>query len=441
MIPFRRTLALLLLLLVVLRTGQLAEPSLAAQASLGADINALARAVEGKVLVWFKDFHQHPELGLQEVRTAGIVAAHLQSLGFETRTGIGKTGVVGILRGARPGPIVALRADMDALPVTEMTGLPYASKATTEYRGEQVGLMHACGHDAHTAILMGAAEVVNQIRAQLSGTVMFVFQPAEEAALPGEKSGAELMLEEGLFKDLKPDAIFALHTSPRMHAGQFATRPGPAMASEDNVVIIVRGVGTHAARPWDGIDPVTISAQMLTTIQTIVSRQVNIAAAPAVISFGSIHGGVHANIIPDQVTLQGTIRAFDQKMRRDMQERLTRIVNRVAESFGTTAEVLIRPVNPVTVNDPALVQRMRPTLEALAGKENVFESQLVLGTEDFANFAMLVPGMYVHIGVTSLKRDVAKAAPNHSPHFRVDEEAFLPGIQAMVQLAVDSLKR
>lgn len=399
----------------------------------------LAQAIKPKALAWFKDLHEHPELGHEEKRTAALVASHLRALGIETRTEVGKTGVVGLLRGARPGPIVGLRADMDAIPITELTGLPYASKARTVYRGEDVGVMHACGHDSHTAILMGAAEVLSQLRSQIAGSVMFVFQPAEEAALPGERSGAELMLEQGLFEIATPAAIFALHASPRLRTGQFTLREGPAMASEDNVIIVVKGVGTHASRPWDGIDPVTIAAQMLTQIQTIVSRQVNIARAPAVVSFGVIRGGVHANVIPDEVRLEGTIRAFDQKMRLDIQERLKRIVAHVAESFSTTAEVSIRPVNPVTVNDPSLVRRMRPTLEAVAGKDNVFESELVLGTEDFANFAMRVPGMYMFMGVTGPSRDPALAPGNHSAYFQVDDEAFVPGVTMMTRLALDYL--
>ena len=365
----------------------------------------------------------------------------MRSLGIETRTGVGETGVVGLLRGARSGSIVALRADLDALPVTEMTDLPYASKVKAVYRGKEVGVMHACGHDTHTAILMGAAEVLSQLRSELAGTVMLVFQPAEEAALPGERSGAELMLEQGLFDEIvRPEAIFGLHTSPGMPTGQFAVREGPAMASEDNVIIVVRGVGTHASRPWDGIDPIAIAAQMLMQLQTIVSRQVNIARAPAVVSFGTIHGGVHANIIPDEVTLEGTIRAFDQNMRFKIQEKLKRLVENVAEGFGTTADVSIRPVNLVTVNDPALVGRMRATLEAVAGRENVFESELILGTEDFANFAMSVPGMYAFMGITGPDRDPAEASANHSAYFQVDEETFVPGVHMMTRLALDYLE-
>lgn len=425
------------LILGLLPLGGFSPPS----SSPAQKAEELARAVEPKVLAWYKDLHQHPELGLEETRTAGIVAAHLRSLGIETRTGVGKTGVVGLLRGGQPGPLVALRADMDALPVTEMTDLPYSSKVKTVYRGAEVGVMHACGHDAHTAILMGAAEVLSQLRSEFTGTVMLVFQPAEEAALPGERSGAELMLEQGLFDEIaRPEAIFALHTSPGLRTGQFAVREGPAMASEDNVIIVVRGVGTHASRPWDGIDPITIAAQMLTQLQTIVSRQVNIARAPAVVSFGTIHGGVHANIIPDEVQLEGTIRAFDQDMRVEIQESLKSMVENVAESFGTTAEVSIRPVNPVTVNDPALARRMRPTLEAVAGRDNVFESELILGTEDFANYAMSVPGMYAFMGITGPHRDPADAPANHSAYFQVDEETFVPGVHMMTRLALDFLE-
>ena len=409
-------------------------------ASQPRDLEARVEAVKPKVVSWYRDLHQNPELGLEETRTAAIIAAHLRSLGIETHTGVGKTGVVGLLRGTRPGPVVALRADIDALPVTEMTGLPYASKKRGVYRGEEVGLMHACGHDAHTAVLMGAAEILSAMRSEIAGTVMLIFQPAEEAALPGERSGAELMLEQGVFdKIAKPDAIFGLHTSAGLRAGQYAVRSGPAMASEDNVIIAVRGVGTHASRPWDGVDPITIAAQMVMQLQTIVSRQVNIARAPAVVSFGRIYGGVHANVISDEVTLEGTIRAFDQGMRLDIQKRLKLTVEHVAESFGTTATVSIRPVNPVTVNDPALAARMRPTLEAVAGRDNVFESELVLGTEDFSNFAMQVPGMYAFMGVVGPRRDPANAPVNHSAYFQVDDETFVPAVHMMTRLALDYL--
>jgi amidohydrolase len=394
-------------------------------------------AVVPKVRAWFRDFHQHPELGLEEVRTSRIVADHLRSLGIEVRTGVGKTGVVGRIEGSRSGPVVALRADMDALPVTEKTGLPYASTAKTLYRGEEVGVMHACGHDSHTAILMGAAEVLGARRSELAGSVLLVFQPAEEAALPGERSGAELMLEDGLFDETKPDAIFALHTTPRLRAGQFMTREGPIMASEDNVILTVRGRGTHASRPWDGIDPVAVSAQIVNAVQTIVSRQVNLAAAPAVITFGLVRGGTHANVIPDDVRLEGTIRAFDPGMRADIQERLKRTVDGVAGSSGAAADLEIRPVNPATVNDPALVRRMRPTLESVAGKDGVFDCELILATEDFANFAMKVPGMYVFMGVTGPGRDPKEAAFNHSAYFQVDEETFAPGVEMMTRLALD----
>lgn len=394
-------------------------------------------AVVPKVQAWFRDFHQNPELGLEEVRTSGIVAAHLRSLGMEVRTGVGKTGVVGLLKGSKPGPVVALRADMDALPVTEKTGLPYASTRRTVYRGEEVGLMHACGHDSHTAILMGAAEVLSGMREEILGSVMLLFQPAEEAALPGERSGAELMLEDGVFDNPKPDAVFALHTTPRLRTGQFMTREGPIMASEDNLILRVQGRGTHASRPWDGIDPVAVSAQILNAVQTIVSRQVNLAKAPAVITFGTIRGGTHANVIPDEVRLEGTIRSFDAAMRVDIQERLRRTVRGVAESCGTTAEVEIHPVNPATVNDPDLVRRMRPSLEAVAGKDGVFDCELILATEDFANFATRIPGMYVFMGVTGPPRDPAEAAFNHSAYFQVDEDTFGPGVEMMARLALD----
>jgi len=399
--------------------------------------SSMVDAVVPKVLGWFRDFHQNPELGLEEVRTSGIVAAHLRSLGLEVRTGVGKTGVVALVKGSKPGPTVALRADMDALPVTEKTGLAYASTARTVYRGEEVGVMHACGHDSHTAILMGAAEVLSARREEIAGTVMLLFQPAEEAALPGERSGANLMLEDGVFDPVKPDALFALHTTPRLRTGHFMTREGPIMASEDNVILTVHGRGTHASRPWDGIDPIAVSAQIVNAVQTIVSRQVNLATAPAVITFGLIRGGTHANVIGDEVRLEGTIRTFDPRMRADIQERLRRTAEGVAGSFGATAGLEIRPVNPATVNDPDLVRRMRPTLEAVAGTDGVFECELILATEDFAYFAMEVPSMYAFMGVTGPGRDLNEAPFNHSAYFRVDEETFAPGVEMMTRLALD----
>jgi amidohydrolase len=297
--------------------------------------------------------------------------------------------------------------------------------------------MHACGHDSHTAILMGAAEVLAGRREEIAGSVMLLFQPAEEAALPGERSGAELMLEDGVFDRVRPEAVFALHTTPRLRTGHFMTREGPIMASEDNVILAVRGAGTHASRPWDGIDPVTVAAQIVSAVQTIVSRQVNLAAAPAVITFGLVRGGTHANVISDEVRLEGTIRSFDPKMRADIHHRLKRTVDGVAGSFGTSAELEIRPVNPATVNDPDLVRRMRPTLEDVAGKDGVFESELILATEDFANFALRAPGMYVFMGVTGPDRDPKDAAFNHSAYFQVDDETFGPGVEMMTRLALD----
>jgi amidohydrolase len=288
---------------------------------------------------------------------------------------------------------------------------------------------------------MGAAEVLAQRRGDIAGSVMFLFQPAEEAALPGERSGAELMLEDGVFDEVAPEAVFALHTTPRLKTGHFMTREGPIMASEDNVILTVRGRGTHASRPWDGIDPIAVAAQVVSAVQNIVSRQVNLAAAPAVITFGLIRGGTHANVISDEVRLEGTIRSFDQKMRADIQERLKRTVDGVAGSFGTAAELEIRAVNPATVNDPALVRRMRPTLEDVAGKEGVFESELILATEDFANFAMKVPGMYVFMGVTGPERDPKEAAFNHSAYFQVDDETFAPAVEMMTRLALDFGRR
>jgi len=325
-----------------------------AEKTLGSEADRLCAAVNGQMIEWRRDIHQHPELSNREVRTAGIVADHLRKLGLEVRTEVAHTGVVGVLRGGKSGPVVALRADMDALPVTEAVDLPFASKVKAVYSGREVGVMHACGHDVHTAILMATAQVLSQMRGELAGTVKFIFQPAEEGAPKDEMGGARLMIQEGVLDNPKPEVIFGLHVSPQYRVGTIACRSGPAMASEDGLRIVVRGRQTHGASPWGGVDPIVTASQIVLALQTIVSRQVDLPEAPAVITIGSIHGGVRSNIIPDEVEMVGTIRTFLPEMRSDIHERIRRTAMLIAQSSGAGADVVITQGYPVTFNDPNL---------------------------------------------------------------------------------------
>ncbi|AZQ12443.1 amidohydrolase [Shewanella khirikhana] len=400
----------------------------------------LAAAVEQKVIEWRRDLHQHPELSNREFRTAEVVAKHLKSLGLEVQTGIAHTGVVARLKGAKPGPLIALRADMDALPVTERVDIPFASKATDTYRGQTVGVMHACGHDTHVAMLMGVAESLAKMKDSLAGEVMFVFQPAEEGAPDGEEGGAELMLKQGLFGKHKPDAVFGLHVTSNLPVGMIGVRPGPAMASEDSFSIKVSGRQTHGSRPWNGIDPIVASAQVVSAVQTIVSRRVDVTKAPAVVSFGAINGGIRSNIIPDEVELIGTIRTFDQAMRADIKKLLSQTAADAAAAVGASAETQIKQGYPVTVNSPQLVAQMRPVLEAVVGSAKVLEPGLITGAEDFSFYAQEVPGMFFFLGVTPAGKDPATVASNHSPEFYVDEKALKIGVEAMTAVALAALK-
>lgn len=396
------------------------------------------QAVMPKVIEWRRDVHQHPELSNREVRTAALVAAHLKALGLEVQTGVARTGVVGVLRGGRPGPVVALRADMDALPVTEQGDLPFRSTVRSTYDGQDVGVMHACGHDAHVAMLMGVAEVLAGVRARLPGTVKFIFQPAEEGPPPGETGGARQMVIEGVLDNPKVDAIFGLHVMP-LENGTLWTRSGGLMASSDTVKITVRGKQTHGAAPWDGVDPVVVSAQIITALQTIVSRQVDLTAAPAVVTIGRINGGVRFNIVPDSVVLEGTIRALDRAVQRDLHARVKRTAEAVAASAGATAEVSFDiDTAPITYNDPALTTRMTPTLRRVSD-QRLFEARPRTLAEDFSRFQEKVPGMFFYLGVNRPGVDPATVAANHSPLFHVDESALPVGVRALATLAVDYL--
>ncbi len=396
-------------------------------------------AIEPKVIAWRRDLHQHPELSNREFRTAKVVAEHLKSLGLEVQTGIAHTGVVGLLRGAKPGKVVALRADMDALPVTEETGLPFASKVRTTYNGQEVGVMHACGHDCHTAILMGVAEILAGMKNELRGTVKFIFQPAEEGAPAGEEGGAELMIKQGVLENPKPDAIFGLHVFAGLESGKIAYRPGPTMAAVDNLEITIKGRQTHGAKPWAGIDPIVVSSQVILGLQTIVSRQVDVTAEPSIITIGSIHGGVRHNIIPDSVHMLGTIRTFNEEMQNDIHARIRQTSESIAKSVGAQARVTIRKLYPVTYNDERLTAQMLPSLERVAGKDNVMTISKLTGSEDFSFYQKKIPGFFFFVGVTP-KSDLKTAAANHSPRFYVDESALQVGLKAMLQVALDFLE-
>ena len=416
----------------------LAFPSLlAAQSSrLDAEIDRRAALVEGKVVAWRRDIHEHPELSNHEVRTAQIVAEHLRALGLEVRTGVAHNGVVGVLRGGKPGRVVALRADMDALPVTEEVNVPFASKVRATYNGQDVGVMHACGHDAHVAILMGVAELLAGMRRDLPGTVKFIFQPAEEGVPAGESGGAEMMIAEGVLDDPKPTAIFGLHVFP-YPAGEIHYRAGGAMASADGLRIVVRGRQTHGAQPWSGIDPIVVASQIVLGLQTITSRQVDITAAPAIVTIGAVHGGVRNNIIPDSVVMIGTIRAFDTAMRRDIWMRVRRTAEGVAQSAGAVAAVTIDSGPPVTYNDPTLTAQMTPTLRRVAGADKVGSAEAKTTAEDFSRYQEKIPGLFFFLGITPPGVDPRSAAPNHSPRFFVDEAALPVGVRALAHLAVD----
>ena len=412
-----------------------------AQASrLDSEVDRRAAQVQGKVVAWRRDIHAHPELSNRETRTADLVAQHLRSLGLEVRTGVAHTGVIGVLRGGKPGAVVALRADMDALPVTEEVDVPFASKVRATYNGQEVGVMHACGHDTHVAMLMGVAEVLAGMRNDLPGTVKFIFQPAEEGAPAGERGGAALMIEEGALDDPKPSAIFGLHVFP-YPAGEIRYRPGGIMAAADAFRIVVRGRQTHGALPWAGIDPIVVASQIVLGLQTITSRQVDLTTAPAVVTVGAINGGIRFNIIPDSVVMLGTIRTFDTAMRSDIHLRVRRTAESIAQSAGGTAQVVIDSATAVTYNDPELTEKILPTLREVAGASHVALGTPVTTAEDFSRYQQRIPGVFFFLGITPPGTDPAKAAPNHSPRFYVDEAALPVGVRAMAHLAVDYLSR
>ncbi len=402
-------------------------------------------AVQPKMVAWRRDIHEHPELSTQETRTAKLVADHLKKLGLEVRTGVGGTGVVGLLKGGQPGKVVALRADMDALPVAEQSGLPFASKARQLNMGAESPVMHACGHDGHTAMLMGVAEVLAGMRDQIRGSVKFIFQPAEEGRSRrddiGKPVGAKAMVDAGALDNPRPDAAFAVHIIPNLPSGMIGYRSGPLFASSDVVHIAVTGKQTHGGFPWNGVDPIVASAQVITALQTVVSRQLNITKEPAVVSIGQINGGNRDNIIPASVEMAGTLRTFDEAMRADARKRIVQAAESAAAANGATAKVTFEPFgNAVTINDAALTQSMIPVLTKVTNG-NAKEASKFMASEDFSEFANAVPGMYVVLGAPPEGKTPATAAPNHSPFFDFDEKTMPVGAKALAAMALDFLAR
>ena len=410
--------------------------------TLQAQIDTRAKAIEQQLIAWRRDIHQHPEMGNLETRTAALVAAHLRKLGMEVKTGVAVTGVVGLLKGGKPGPVVALRADMDALPVKEQVDVPFASKAKGVFLGKDVDVMHACGHDAHVAILMATAEVLAGMKEQLPGSVKFIFQPAEETPATFEPDGqkiwgAKQMIKEGVMQNPKVDAVFGLHVSSSYPAGWIAWLPGPAMAAAEHFLIDVQGKQTHGARPCQGIDPIVTGSQIVMGLQTIISRQSNIALEPAVITVGTFHGGNRMNIVPDAVSMTGTVRTYDEGMKKDIHRRIATTATNIAESAGTTAKVKVVELYNAVVNPPDLTAQMAPTLQRVAGSGNYGVMPKASASEDFSFYQQEAPGLFFNLGVTPKGTEPAKAAPNHSPHFYVDESGLIYGVRALANLTVD----
>ena len=419
--------------------GRSPAPPAAALDALHARLDKAAETVMPKVVAWRRDLHAHPELGNQEVRTSAFLADQLRKLGYDVRTGMAKTGVVAVLKGGKPGPVVALRADMDALPVTEDTGLPFASRERGQYNGREVGVMHACGHDFHMSMLLGTAEVLAGMKADLPGSVKIVFQPAEEG-VPGEPGGAEVMVKEGVLEDPKVDAMFGLHVGiTPLEAGSITFRPKGLMAAGDTYRILVKGRQTHGAMPWAGVDPIVVASQIVLGLQTVVSRQIDLTLAPAVVTVGTIEGGSRHNIVPDEVRMSGTIRTFAPDMRKDVLGRVKRTAESIAAAAGATAEVVLDEGYPVTWNDPALTERMTPSLRRVAAGTFNANAQPTTTSEDFSFYGQKVPALYFFLGVAPKGANPATWAANHSSRFSPDEAALVTGVRALASLAVEYL--
>jgi amidohydrolase len=416
--------------------GLLLSFTASAQKSTTAAVEAAAKKLEPKTIAWRRDIHEHPELGNREVRTAKVIADHLRSLGIDVKEGVAKTGVVGILKGGKLGPVIALRADIDGLPVTERAPIPFASKVKTAYNGQETGVMHACGHDTHIAMLMSAAEILAGMKAELEGTIKFIFQPAEEGPPAGEEGGAALMIKEGVLQNPKVDVVFGMHIDAQTPVGKIGYREGGIMAESDWFAIKIKGKQTHGAEPWLGIDPVVIGAQIITGLQTIVSRQSDLTRNAVVITTTMFAAGVRENIIPEEVTLKGTIRTLDKEMRDDVWTRIERTAKNIAEASGATAEVTLDAKTGVTFNDPELTRKMLPSLMK-AADNNAFIIPAQTGAEDFSYFAEKVPSLYVFVGGTPKGKDPKLAAAHHTPDFFIDESGMKTGVKAYVHFVLD----
>lgn len=437
----RHSLAISLFSAVLPAAALLPSPARAQDeaAALHAQVDHLADTVEAEVIANRRYLHQRPELSNREFETEKYLVKQLKALGYEVQSGVAHTGVVAVLRGGKPGPVVALRSDMDALPVVEQVDLPFKSTARASYDGKDVGVMHACGHDAHMGILLGAAHIFAELKDRLPGTVKLIFQPAEEGHPEGEEGGAELMVKEGVLDTApRPEVIFGLHVMTKFETGQLAWRSGGAMASADDFSLIVHGKQTHGAMPWNGIDPIVIASQIVMALQTIPSRQMDLTKAPVVVSVGKFDAGVRNNIIPDDALLRGTLRALDEDMRKQLQEDLRRTATHIAAASGATVEVKFGEENsyPVTYNDPALTARMLPTLKRVAGP-GLVESPVIMGAEDFSFFQQKIPGLYVFVGVRKPGASLDEYAPNHSPRFKVDESGLKLGVRTLANLTLD----
>lgn len=408
-----------------------------AQQNIAAAIDQKATTLLPKIIEWRRYLHEHPELSNREYKTAEYVAAHLKSLGLEVQTGVAKTGVVAILRGGKPGPVVALRADMDGLPVQERVDLPFKSTVTADYLGQTVPVMHACGHDSHVAMLMGTAEVLAGMKKDLPGTVKFFFQPAEEGPPGDEEGGAPLMVKEGVMDNPRVDAVFGFHIQSDIEVGKFEYKPGAFMASSDWFTIKVKGKQSHGSQPWKGIDPIVVSTEIINALQTIVSRQSELTKAPVVITVGKIHSGVRPNIIPEEAVMEGTIRTLDSKMQLETHDRIRKVATTVADALGAVATVEIDTKTLVTYNDPELVKQMLPSLETAAGKGNVREREWVTGAEDFSFFGTKAPAFFIFIGGMPKGADKQKAPPHHTPDFYIDDSRLDLGVKGFCQLVFD----
>jgi len=397
-------------------------------------------AIENKVIEWRHHLHQNPELSNREFKTAAYVAEHLKNLGISVQTGVAHTGVVGLLKGKRPGKVVALRADMDGLPVRERVDLPYKSEATALFNGQETGVMHACGHDTHVAILMGVAEVLAKNN-DFAGTVKFIFQPAEEGAPSGEKGGASLMVEEGVLERPKVDAIFGLHISSGTHVGKITYKPRGMMAASQRFVIKINGKQAHGSTPWQSVDPIVIASQIINGLQTLVSRESELTKEAVVISVGSIHSGIRFNIIPESLEMVGTIRTLDRDMKEHIRKRMNELVSGIAEAYRATVEVIIEDGTDITYNDPELTQMMLPTLQKVAGMDKVTEISAITGAEDFSYFQKEVPGLFFFLGGTPTSLEEADAPSHHTPDFFVDDSSMLLGVKTLSQLALDYLAK